>query len=146
MSTDQNKAVASRIPSELYNQGNLSVADEVFAEDYIEHHPLPPGFPSGREAVRRFAAGLRGAFPDLQYTIEDIFAEGDRVAVRLTGHGTHQGRWELLPLPPTGRVVTWVEMHICRMADGKLAEHWPVVDQLGLLQQLGAVADPTPAS
>jgi len=52
-----------------------------------------------------------------------------------------RGRWELLPLPPTGRAVTWTEMHICRMADGQLVEHWPVIDQLALLQQLGALPE-----
>ena len=145
MSAEQNKAVARRIPTEMYTQGNLSVADEVFAADYVEHHPLPPGFPTGREAVKRFVSGMRSAFPDLNYTVDDIFAEDDRVAVRLTGRGTHQGRWELLPLPPTGRTVSWTEMHICRMAGGQLVEHWPVIDQLALLQQLGAVPEGDPA-
>ena len=146
MSIEHNKAVTRRIPLEMYTQGNLAVADEVFATNYVEHHPLPPSFPSGREAVKRFVTGIRTAFPDLSYTIDDVIAEGDRVALKITGHGTHRGAWELLPLPPTGRFVTWTEMHICRMDAGQLVEHWPVVDQVSLLQQLGALPEPEHAS
>jgi predicted ester cyclase len=143
MSTQENKTIVRRILTELYNQGNLAVADEVFADHYVEHHPLPPDYPTGREAVRRFVAGSRTAFPDLVYTIEDAVAEADMVVMRVRGRGTHRGAWELLPVPPTGKSVTWTEMHFCRMAGGQLVEHWPAVDQLGLLQQLGAI--PVPA-
>ena len=145
MSAEQNKTIVRRIPTELYSQGNLAVADEVFAADYVEHHPLPPGFPTGRDAVKRFVSGMRSAFPDLSYTIDDVVAEDDRVAARITGRGTHRGQWELLPLPPTGRTVTWTEMHICRIAEGQLVEHWPVIDQLALLQQLGALPEEEPS-
>jgi predicted ester cyclase len=139
-SSDSNKAIARRIPEELYNQGNLAVADEVFAEGYVEHHELPPHFPSGREAVKRFVAGVRTAFPDLHYSIESAIGEGDTVSMRITARGTHTGAWELLPIPPTGKSATWTEMHFCQMANGQLVEHWAVVDQLSLIQQLGAPA------
>lgn len=91
-SSEQNKTIIRRIPEELYNQGNLAVADEVFAPDYIEHHPLPLDWPSGIPGVKQFVTMIRAAFPDFHYTIEDMMTEGDKVAVRLTG-------WRL-PGPP----------------------------------------------
>ncbi len=138
MSAEANKALTRRVPEELYNEGNLAVADQVFADDYIEHHRLPPGFPQGREAVKQFASGLRSAFPDLHYTIEDEIADSDRVVVRLTARGTHRGNWALLGIPPTGRQATWSEIHIVRVAGERIVEHWATLDQLGLVQQLGS--------
>jgi predicted ester cyclase len=140
MSAEANKALARRVAEELYNQGDLAVADQVFADNYVEHHPLPPGFPSGRDAVKQFAAGLRSAFPDFHYTVEDEIADADRVVLRLTARGTHLGDWPLLGIPATGRQASWSEVHIVRVADGQIVEHWPSSDQLGLVQQLSASA------
>jgi predicted ester cyclase len=141
MSTsDNNKAIVCRIPEELYNHGKLEVADEVFADGYVEHHPLPPHFPSGREAVKRFVTGARTAFTDLHYSVESAIGEGDMIGMRITARGTHTGAWELLPIPPSGKSATWTEMHFCRIANGQVVEHWAVVHQLSLMQQLGAPA------
>ena len=140
MSTEQNRVNFRRIPEEIFNQGNLAVADELFAADYIEHVPLFPNWPSGLAGFKQFVTVLRAAFPDFHYTVEDAIAEGDKVVGRITAHGTHKG--EFMGIPPTGKQATWTEIHIGRFAGGKLVEHWANLDQLGMLQQLGVV--PTP--
>ncbi len=85
---------------------------------------------------------FRSAFPDLHFTVEDMIAEGDKVASRYTARGTHRG--ELMGLPPTGRGVTEVGIMISRLAEGKLVEDWHSPDNLGLIQQLGVVTFPGP--
>ena len=132
MPIEENKAIVRLICDEVFNKGNLAVADEVFAADYVEHLP---GLPSGLDGFKDFLAMLRAAFPDLHVTIEDLIGEGDKVVWRWTMQGTHQG--ELFNLPPTGKQATWTEIQIGRFADGKLVEHWMSFDRLDLLQQLG---------
>src|SRR5262245_31907671 len=121
MSTETNKRLVRRIPEELYNHWNLDLADELFALDYIEHTPLPPGFPTGRQAIKTYVTLLRAAFPDFRYTVEDLIAEGERVVVRVTAEGTQSG--EFMGLPATGKRARWTETHICKIVDGKLVEH-----------------------
>jgi predicted ester cyclase len=137
MNNNHNKIIIRRISEELYNKWNLDVAHEVFAPNYIEHHPLPPGFPTGIQGIKTFVTLLRSAFPDFAYTVEDTIAEGDRVVAFLTARGTQKG--EFMGIPATGNEATWSEMHICRMENDKLAEHWVVADQLSMLQQLGVI-------
>jgi len=136
MSTTENKANARRIPLEAFNTGNPAVFDEVVVADVVDHLP-PPGLPPGRESYKQFVLMLRAAFPDFQYTLDDEIAEKDRIVHRITARGTHKG--EFLGIPPTGKHVTWSEIHILSMVDGKAVEHWGNVDQLGLLQQLGVI-------
>jgi hypothetical protein len=69
MSAEENKAAFRRIPEEVFNSGNLELTDELFASDYIEHTPVPPGWPSGLEGFKMFATTLRSAFPDVHYTV-----------------------------------------------------------------------------
>ncbi|MEZ4662696.1 MAG: ester cyclase [Caldilineaceae bacterium] len=138
MSTEQNKAIMRRIPEEAFGQGNLAVVDEVFAPDYIPHvQRRVPNGANGTAAVKQFIGMVRSAFPDVRYTVEDAIAEGDKVVMRVNISGTHQG--DFMGVPATGKEVGWTEMHIARMADGKLVEHWFSSDQLALLQQLGAL-------
>ena len=137
MATEQDRTNFRRIPEEIFNQGKLELIGEVFAPDYVEHVPLPPGVPSGAEGFKQFIMALRAAFPDFHYTIEDQLAEGDKHVGRITAHGTHQG--EFMGIPPTGKTVSWGEIHIGRMVNGKLVEHWANQDQLGMLQQLGVI-------
>lgn len=139
MSTEQNKAIARLLPEEVLNKGNLAVADQVVAADYIEH-VTAPGIPNNLDGFKQFATAFRAAFPDFQCTVEDEIAEGDRVVQRLTFRGTQVGAF--LGIPATGKQATWSEIHICRMAGGKLVEHWAILDQLGLLQQLGIIPAP----
>jgi predicted ester cyclase len=140
MSTQENVTSANRIVTEMFSQGKLSVGDEVFAPGYIEHANVPPGLPPGLPGLKLFISALRAAFPDFRYTVEDVIAEGDKVAQRVKAHGTQNG--EFVGIPATHRQVSWEEIHISDWADGKLVEHWVVQDQLSLLQQLGAMPVP----
>lgn len=139
MSTEENKRIVSRITLEAFNQGKPEVLDEIVAADGFDHSPAP-GLPPGAEGYKQFIGILRAAFPDLEYTIDQQLAEGDLVATRVTGRGTHLG--EFMGIPATGRRVTWTQTHLSRMLDGKMVEHWADVNQLGMLQQLGAIPAP----
>lgn len=120
------------------SRGDLVVIDENTASDFVRHD-LGYGFQEvrGVEAIKQFVVALRAAFPDLQLTVEDIIAEGDKVMVRYTGRGTHKGVF--LGIPPTGKAVKWAGINIYRVADGKTAETWQLADTLGVLRQLGAI-------
>jgi predicted ester cyclase len=144
MLTDENKALVRRLIDEVFNAHNLVPIDGYFLSDYVERIPLPPGMPDGVAGVKAFWGALFEAFPDFHYTIEDMVAEGDTVAIRLTARGTHRGTF--VGIPATGKQVAWTETHIGRCAGGKLAEHWANMDQLGLLQQLGAIPMPVQAA
>lgn len=141
MSVEANKAILCRWWDAI-NQGNAdAIIDEVYAADYILHDPSQPEPVVGTVGVREFIASVTTAFPDLQMTLDDLVGEGDRVVQRLTARGTHQG--EFLGVPASGKEVNIWLMVISRMADGKIAEEWQMVDALTLLQQIGAV--PVPA-
>ncbi len=133
MSTKTNKALASRLPLEAYNQGNVAVFDEIVAENITDHFPAP-GFPAGREGYKMFVPALRAAFPDLQATLDLEIADGERVVHRITMRGTHQG--DFMGIPATGKPVAWTETHILRFENGKVVEHWGNADQSGLMMQL----------
>ena len=136
MSVEDNKAIVRRFMEEFVRKGNLAVADEIFTADFIGHYGLPESPKRGSEAMIQRLTMLRTAFPDVRYTVEDEIAEGDKVVHRLTGHGTQQG--EFLDIPPTGKQATWTGIAIYRIANGKIAERWVNVDNLGTVQQLGA--------
>jgi steroid delta-isomerase-like uncharacterized protein len=140
MSTEENKAITRRWFAEL-NKGNLAAADEIYAAHYILHDPNnPPDLPPGPEGVKQFLAPFLTAFPDTQGTIEDLVAEGDKVAVRYTIRGTHQGEFQ--GIAPTGKQVTMTGTGIIRFAGGQMVEEWQNDDVLGLLQQIGAIPAP----
>lgn len=133
MSAD-NKTVVRRIYDEIFSQGNLALADEVFDESAVTHSPDRGAVP-GVEAVKRGMLMLREGFPDLQFTIDDLIADEDRVAVRFTAVGTHGGTFA--GAPPTQQRITLQGMDIFRLRDGKVAERWTAHDLLGLRRQLG---------
>lgn len=137
--SEENKALVLRIQEESFNRGNYDALDDLITSDAI-YHDHPPGFPSGPEGTKQFAAMLRCAFPDFHATVDDVIAEGDKVVLRLTVRGTHQG--ELMGIAPTGRRVEMSGIDIARVADGKLAELWSNFDQMGMMQQLGVVPPP----
>jgi predicted ester cyclase len=140
MSTpEENKAHFRRTYEELLNQGNLSVADELVDPEFINHE-TPPGRNRGPSSLRWLATMLRTAFPDLHFTIEELVAEEDTVAGRLTMSGTHQGL--LMGMPPTGRSVRQDHMHFVRFRDAKAIEHWGIRDELGMMKQLGVIPEP----
>jgi steroid delta-isomerase-like uncharacterized protein len=139
MGTQENKASASRFLEEVINRGNLSVIDELSGANFNDHQ-APPGVPPTIEGFKAFITMFRAAFPDLHYTLEDSIAEGDRVVQRTTAHGTMKGDFQ--GMPASGKSATWSEIHITRYDNGKAVEHWAVVDQLGMLAQLGYAQAP----
>ena len=140
MSTEQNKALIRRLMEEAFNRGDMSLVDELFAPDFVEHEELPPGIPPGREAVKQLSTMFRSAFPDFKLTIDDMIAEDDKVVVRSTWSGTHKG--EFMGIPPTGKSVSFGVIDIVRIAGGKFVEHWGQMDSMGMMQQLGVIPGP----
>ena len=132
---DQNKAVAHRLAA-AFNRHDLTALDELATDDVV-YHELPPGLPPGRAGYTAFSQLFLDAFPDLELTIHDLVAEGDKVAARLSFSGTHQG--EFLGVAPTGRGVEVTGLTIIRLAGGRVAEQWEQFDMLGLMQQLGVI-------
>jgi predicted ester cyclase len=135
--SEENKAVVRREVEEIFAQGNLDAADEIYHPDYVSPEPTS-GDIRGIEGAKQFVAAFRQAFPDLQNTIEDMVAEGDKVAMRFRGSGTHLGETEAFG-SPTGNRVEITGIAIERVAEGKIVEDWTNYDALGLLQQLGLV-------
>jgi steroid delta-isomerase-like uncharacterized protein len=134
MTTDGYKAMVRRFVEEVANRGNFAVIDELFAPDFEVRDAVIPVAP-GPEGVKQVFGAVRDAFPDFHETIEDVLADEDRVMVRWSTRGTHQGTFA--GIPPTGKEVTWRGIFILRVADGRFVEMWQLHDQLGLLQQLG---------
>jgi len=138
MSTEENKVNERRLVEEGWNQGNTAVFDELLAADYLGHDTSGPMYcPAG---FKQFYATYRTAFPDTHVTIEDQIAEGETVASRWTGTGTHQG--PLMGIPPSGKRVRVTGITISRYASGKIVEAWFNYDTLGMLQQIGALPAP----
>ncbi len=137
MSAEENKALARRVIEEMFNKGNLDVADELLAPDYVDHDPAMPEDIRGPEGFKEYVSAFRSAFSDLHVEIEDQIAEGDLVATRWTGTGTHDG--EFAGIPPTGNRVTLPGMEIVRISDGKLVEGWEGYDSMTMMRQLGVV-------
>jgi steroid delta-isomerase-like uncharacterized protein len=133
--SEQNKARIRRVIEQAYSRGDLSVVDEVAAKDLIIHAPSQDIH--GRDGAKQYVTMLRAAFPDLHFTIEDQIAEGDMVVTRWTARGTHKGSFQ--GVPATGREIRLMGTDIDRMTDGKVVECWAHVDELGLMQQLGAI-------
>jgi steroid delta-isomerase-like uncharacterized protein len=145
MSKEENKAVLRREVEELYNHtGNLDVVEEIFSPDYVSHEPTSEEV-RGIEGARQFAATFRKAFPDLENTIEDMVAEGDKVVMRFRGSGTHEGETTEAFGPPTGKRMEITGITIKRLSDGKIVEAWTNFDALGMMQQLGVIAPPQQA-
>lgn len=139
-SPEQNKIVVRRFVEEFKNKANHNIVDELFATNFL-HHLKDPRLPPGREAIKLLGKTVVAAFPDVKATIEDLLADGDKVIERTTARATHKG--EFSGVPPTGKHVTWTEIHIYRFENGKIAELWSEIDFLGLLMQIGAI--PTPS-
>lgn len=140
MSVEENKALVRRLIEEVFNRGAISLVDELFAPDFVEHEELPPGIPPGREAVKQLATMFRNAFPDFNVTIDDLIGEGDKVVVRSTWSGSHKG--EFMGIAPTGKRVSFGVIDAIRLVGGKVVEHWGQMDKMGLMQQLGVFPAP----
>ncbi len=134
MSTEENKALVRRYLAEVYNNKNMAAIDELMASNFVAHAYGPPG---DREGYKQTVSMLFTGFPDYHLTVEDMVAEGDRVAVRFTWRGTHKG--EFAGIGPTGKQVNVTAMTIHRISDGKVVETWGLVDRLGQMQQLDVI-------
>ena len=139
MSAESNKAVVRRLIEEGYNEGRLDVVDELVAPD-VFNHPAVPEHQHGIDGFKHVIVWVRDIAPDTHYQIDDIIAEGDKVAVRMTVSGTHTG--PIGDIPPTGKRFSVDYVNWFRLADGKVAELWAVRDDLTRLQQLGLIPVP----
>jgi predicted ester cyclase len=139
MSAEANKATMRRFVEEGINQSNEAVFLDLLNPEVVDHNARP-GLPAGRAGWNLYRKLFRAAFPDGKWAIAGIVAEGDLVAARASFTGTHQG--ELFGIAPTGKQVTLSATYICRLANDKIVERWANSDELGMLQQLGAIPAP----
>lgn len=137
MSTEENKAIIRRWLDEGWTKRNLAVADELIDSNFTVHGAGGQAVPSGPEGVKQLVIEWRTGFPDGQMIIDDLFAEEDKVVIRMTWRGTHKG--EFYGIAPTGKQVNVTSIGIDRVANGKIVEGWGEVDMLGMYQQLGAI-------
>jgi steroid delta-isomerase-like uncharacterized protein len=137
--SDANKNVVRRLFEEVWNKGNLPVADELFAQNYSHHDSSTPEFGRGPESEKKRATLYRTAFPDVRLMIEDTIAEGETVTARWSCKGTHKG--DLGGIAPTGKQFNISGISVARFTNGKMVEAWVNWDALGLMRQLGVVAE-----
>jgi predicted ester cyclase len=137
MLIEENKTNVRRL-FEAASTGKMEVLDKLIIPDLIIHDDDPLPFGRGRESVKKLITGFRTAFPDATFTVEQIFAEQDRVVSHVTVRGTHIGRW--LGVDQTGKEIKWTASCAIRFANGKIAELWVIQDELGMMQQLGMVS------
>jgi steroid delta-isomerase-like uncharacterized protein len=138
VSSERNRGIVRRAFEEPW-KGELEVVDELIAGDYVGHDPASPEPLRGPGGVKAFISTYRRAFPDARITVEEQLAEGELVATRWIGRGTH--RQELMGIEPTGKQVIVSGLTISRLAEGKIVEEWQNWDTFGMLQQLGAVPE-----
>jgi steroid delta-isomerase-like uncharacterized protein len=133
------KTKLERIPLEIFNQGKLELIDELFAADFV-NRSTPPGVAPTRDGFKQWVTALRTAFPDMHRTVDDSIEAGDKFVTRITVSGTMRG--DFAGMPATGKHATWSEIHILRVANERVVEHWGIIDQMGMLVQLGVIPAP----
>ena len=139
MTPDEHKTIIRLYVDTVWNRRQIDRADEYVAADLLDHAALP-GQESGLTGAQKKWAMIQAAIPDLRTTIEDMVAERDKVAVRRSYTGTHDG--VLFGVPPTGNAIRFNGQSIFRFADSKIVEHWEIFDRLTLMQQVGAIVAP----
>jgi steroid delta-isomerase-like uncharacterized protein len=137
--SSQNKEVSNQLTYEVWNSGNIDLIDEILSDDFVFHR-APPGLSNDREGFKQFVAMYRNAFPDVKFEVQSIIVEGDAVMSRWKASGTHTG--EMMGIPPTGKKVTVTGMTENRIEAGKITTQWNEFDDLGMLQQVGAMPPP----
>ena len=136
MPIEENNALVTRFYDEILNGRKMEVADEILSLQYVDHSAAAPGL----ENFKTYLAMITSVFPDINVTVEDMFADGHKVAVRLTIRGTQSGSFR--GFPPTSGQATWSGMDIIHISDGKIVERWSERDFLHMLVQLGHVQYP----
>jgi steroid delta-isomerase-like uncharacterized protein len=139
MSSEANKAAINRLVDGFWNGGNAEVMNELFAPNFVNHSPALGSTPD-KAGTTQANIMVRSAFSDSELKVEEMIADGDKIAWRWSFRGTNTG--SLAGIPATGREVEFTGMSIDRFADGQIVERWAEIDFLGMLQQLGVV--PTP--
>jgi steroid delta-isomerase-like uncharacterized protein len=140
MQPEENKALARRIPEEVWSRGDMDAADTVLAPDFVNHNPAFGHAPT-REGYKQTVAEFRGGFPDFVMSVEDVVAEDDKVVLRFRARGTQTGTFA--GFLPSGRPIEFTGTGTCRVSsNGQIAELWVNGDLLGLMQQLGATISP----
>ena len=134
MAVEANKDIVRRIFEEIFNQGNLALVETWVAATFVNHAAPVPMLP-GPESLKEHIVLLRIAFPDLHFAVEELIADEERIAARVTFEGTHRGVFR--GFPPTNKTCVQAQMHMVRFVKGKVVEHWAVRDDLGLIQQIG---------
>lgn len=143
MTEPESTELIRRYYEDVFNQRHPDLVDELAVDDYVEHDPFP-GQGNGRVDLKARVRVILDAMNPLRFTLQDIVADGDRIAVRWTQTATQTGPF--MGMPPTGRTVTFAGIDIHRLRDGRMAEHWHVIDMYALLQQLGAIPAPSGAA
>ncbi|HUS17657.1 MAG TPA: ester cyclase [Chloroflexia bacterium] len=139
--TEANGTLVRRFYELAWAKADFGLLDEMLVADYMHHDPaLPPEWQRGRESYKQITGAFTSAFPDLSVVVEDLVAQGDRVAARWTWEGTQQGAFQ--GIPATGKHVTGPGLSIHRIVEGQIAETWISFDALGLMQQLGVIPVP----
>ena len=135
MGIDANKAVVRQFVDEVFVAGRMDAVDDLVAPDFVPHSwpGTGPGPAELKKAMQRVFAGLS----DVTMAIEDVIAEGDGVVVRLTAHAVQTG--EFMGMPASGKAYTIPEIHVFRVSDGRIAEHWGQADLMGMMRQLGGM-------
>jgi len=131
----ENKELVRRVTEECWNQGRLNLVEELFAEQVRIHDAAFPNLTRGAETMRRYIETVRGAFPDVRFTVVDSIAENGSVAIQWTASGTHEG--EFLGMAPTGRRATIAGTTIYRIEGGRIAEEWVHWNLMSMMEQLG---------
>jgi predicted ester cyclase len=136
------EAVVRRLIEEGFNEGKLEVAEQVTSPEAVEHQSFGPNHPSGAAGVKAVITSLRKAFSDFHLEIQDLTVDGEKVWLRMVGSGTNDGSF--MGNPPTGRRMRTDVFDVCRVAGGRIVEHWGVPDRLSVLFQLGLAQPPAP--
>jgi len=133
MNEEDNKELVRRFVDEVFERLQMSAVDELVADDFVSHTwPSPTG--DGKADLRAATDRMASALSDIDFVIEDMIAEGDRVAVRLTASATQTG--EFMKMPPSGKHYSIGEIHIFRVSNGQIAEHWHQLDAMSMMSQL----------
>jgi len=140
MDIERNKAIVRRFIEEIFVGGSHDAVDELVDERMVAHTWPSTGHP--RDDLKAAIDRVSGALADTEFTIDDLIAEGDRVAARLTTAATQVG--EFMGLPPSGKRYSIEEIHVFRLRDGRVVEHWHQFDQMGMMKQLGAMPGQQP--
>jgi predicted ester cyclase len=142
MQEERNKKVVREFTRIFKNEHNVEGVSHLFDKDFTHHFRMP--LPSGFEGFKQIGRMMNGAFPDVVVMEEDLIAGGDKVVERSSAAATHRG--SLMGEKPTNKRVNWTEIHIYRVQDGKIREHWVEMAMMELLQQAGALPQPAQAA